>query len=298
MFERYRHEVQELREYMLPRLAHLENMEDQLARMANSMRSNVGDPCLEPVTTSSQQATAEQYAEIIKLLQSNVEHINNNLKALQTDTETFPETFQQELLEPSILLEEGDNHQNHSERSDDDENSSSMNIPNSSTMDVDDGEGDEEADGEPDMDCELPSGLETNGNSAGNGDSIDCASSTNKADFLRCVQLHQSQRNLLKQNCSQNVCVLRSMNSHKVLGFQCAIGNCTYMHQLKAQVNRHIKNYHGKTCTECKARFKNEKELIEHLLQTKHKSIDLQLPNPRRRVKDEKSDDQEHSCSF
>src|SRR6218665_2874228 len=107
MFERYRHEVQELREYMLPRLAQLESMEDQLARMANSMRTNVGDPCLEPVTTSSQQATAEQYSEIIKLLQSNVEHINNNLKALTEDGDAFPDMIKQELLEPNILLEEG-----------------------------------------------------------------------------------------------------------------------------------------------------------------------------------------------
>lgn len=82
---------------------------------------------------------------------------------------------------------------------------------------------------------------------------------------MQLVEQYKQEGTLVKERLSSTVFMLRRANDYTIIGYQCSIDDCSYMHYLRAQVNRHYKNYHSKTCWQCNQRFKRPIELQLHL---------------------------------
>lgn len=88
---------------------------------------------------------------------------------------------------------------------------------------------------------------------------------TSKTEFVQLVEKFKQNNNLELEKVGENVFALNVREDDTVLGYQCSIKGCNYMHYLRAQVNRHFKNYHSKTCNHCNQRFKRPVDLLIHL---------------------------------
>lgn len=88
---------------------------------------------------------------------------------------------------------------------------------------------------------------------------------TSKTEFVQLVEKFKQNNNLILEKVGENVFALNVREDDTVLGYQCSIEGCNYMHYLRAQVNRHFKNYHSKTCNHCNQRFKRPIDLLIHL---------------------------------
>lgn len=88
---------------------------------------------------------------------------------------------------------------------------------------------------------------------------------TSKTEFLHLVEKLRRENNLCREQVAENVYVLRTRDTESILGYQCSVDGCNYMHFLRAQVNRHFKNFHSKACGHCNQRFKKPTELVAHL---------------------------------
>ncbi|KAF7491000.1 hypothetical protein SSS_01136 [Sarcoptes scabiei] len=86
-----------------------------------------------------------------------------------------------------------------------------------------------------------------------------------KNEFMQMIQRCKQERSLTKEKISANVYMLRCSDDNSILGYQCSIDDCSYMHFLRAQVNRHFKNFHSKICSHCNQRFRRPYELSLHL---------------------------------
>jgi len=86
-----------------------------------------------------------------------------------------------------------------------------------------------------------------------------------KTEFMQLVDKFKHSNNLVHEKVAENVMALRARDSDSILGYQCSMEGCNYMHFLRAQVNRHFKNYHSKTCSHCNQRFKRPLDLLIHL---------------------------------
>ena len=111
--------------------------------------------------------------------------------------------------------------------------------------------------------CSNSSGSNKNG-----GRKVSLTIST-KTQFMQLVDRCRKCNNLAKEKITENVMALRAKESDTVLGYQCSVDGCSYMHFLRAQVNRHFKNYHSKTCNHCNQRFKRPIDLLIHLNENK-----------------------------
>lgn len=87
---------------------------------------------------------------------------------------------------------------------------------------------------------------------------------TSKTEFVQLVEKFKQNNNLVLEKVGENVFALNVREDDTVLGYQCSIEGCNYMHYLRAQVNRHFKNYHSKTCNHCNQRFKRPIDLLIH----------------------------------
>nr|XP_027198078.1 putative uncharacterized protein DDB_G0282129 [Dermatophagoides pteronyssinus] len=86
-----------------------------------------------------------------------------------------------------------------------------------------------------------------------------------KNEFMQMIERLKEEKILIRERISPNVFMLRRSTDNSIVGYQCSIDDCTYMHFLRAQVNRHYKNFHSKTCQHCNQRFKKPYELSLHL---------------------------------
>ncbi|KAH7639414.1 hypothetical protein HUG17_3447 [Dermatophagoides farinae] len=86
-----------------------------------------------------------------------------------------------------------------------------------------------------------------------------------KNEFMQMIERFKEEKTLIRERISSNVFMLRRSPDNSIVGYQCSIDDCTYMHFLRAQVNRHFKNFHSKTCYHCNQRFKKPYELSLHL---------------------------------
>lgn len=92
---------------------------------------------------------------------------------------------------------------------------------------------------------------------------------TSKTEFIKLVDRYSRKDNLIRERVSKNVLALQAKDTDSIIGYQCSIDGCNYMHFLRAQVNRHYKNYHNKTCNHCNQRFKKPIDLLIHLNENK-----------------------------
>ncbi|KAJ6222833.1 hypothetical protein RDWZM_001378 [Blomia tropicalis] len=95
------------------------------------------------------------------------------------------------------------------------------------------------------------------------------ATVSSKTQFMQMVDKYKQNNNLIREKVAENVLALRTRDNETVLGYQCSVDGCSYMHFLRAQVNRHYKNYHSKTCSHCNQRFKRPIDLLIHLNEKK-----------------------------
>lgn len=86
-----------------------------------------------------------------------------------------------------------------------------------------------------------------------------------KTEFIQLVEKYKQSGNLLCEKVGENVVAMRLRESETLLGYQCTVEGCKYSHYLRAQVNRHYKNYHNKTCSHCNRRFKRPVDLLIHM---------------------------------
>lgn len=92
---------------------------------------------------------------------------------------------------------------------------------------------------------------------------------SSKTEFMKLIDCYKQTNNLVRERVSKNVMTIQTKDTDSIIGYQCSVTGCNYMHFLRAQVNRHYKNYHSKTCNHCNQRFKRPIDLLIHLNENK-----------------------------